>query len=116
MAGANYSFMQRIENTANDWVSHPELWRPVSWSPWYGPGGVTWQAELEGCTWAVRENPVPDQSTYTLLINGQELMDFDDWPWIWRRAIPLPTSQEPSLEVLAAAHLNTWGTGLEIDP
>jgi len=40
----------------------------------------------EGLLVGPREiNDFPDEPCYTVLINGDEVMHFDDWAWIWTR-------------------------------
>lgn len=67
------------------------LERVLQWQP--GPN-----AEIIYCTqvhdgagngsanhWAIRLNDFPQQPLYTLLLNGQPVLDFDDWPAAWQR-------------------------------
>jgi len=74
---------------ANDWLKHPGLWRPVGWRTASGADNIIVQATVGRHTWTVRLNDFPDEPCHTLLIDGDEIMHFDDWPWFWRRP-PLP--------------------------
>ena len=43
------------------------------------------EAEVGASRWAVRLNDFPEEPLHTVLIDGDEVMHFDDWPWIWTR-------------------------------
>lgn len=57
--------------------------------------GVTWGrgpdaewvfvAEVEGQRWQIRLGDFPAEAMYTLVVDGEEVMSFDDWPGAWRR-------------------------------
>ncbi len=76
-------------NVSGYWIRHPMLWRPVHWSTALGAGYIICEASVGSHTWTVRLNDSPDEPLHTLLIDGNEVMHFDDWPWFWRRP-PLP--------------------------
>ncbi len=42
-------------------------------------------AEFEGEKCLLRLNDFPDEHLYTLLVNGVEVTDFDDWSSRWTR-------------------------------
>lgn len=42
-------------------------------------------AEFEGEKCVIRLNDFPDEHLYTLIINGVEVTDFDDWSVQWTR-------------------------------
>ncbi len=44
-----------------------------------------WAAEVAGERWQVRLNDFPDEIMYSLLVNGELLGDFHDWPETWQR-------------------------------
>ena len=78
--------MRRVPfDTANNWLRHPRLWRPVPWRTASGEAYIMFEAEVGGSRWSVRLNDFPDEPCYTVLIDGDEVMHFDDWPWIWTR-------------------------------
>ena len=42
-------------------------------------------AEYEGEKCVIRLNDFPDEHLYTLIVNGVEIADFDDWSAQWSR-------------------------------
>jgi hypothetical protein len=56
----------------------------VSWSRTNDPAAL-WRARVGPQAWAVRVNDFPEDHLYTLLIDDQEVGDFDDWPIRWLR-------------------------------
>ena len=70
---------------ANDWLQHPKLLRPVPWRTASGKEHIMFEAEVEGLHWTIRLNDFPDEPAYTVLIDGDEVMHFDDWPPVWTR-------------------------------
>jgi hypothetical protein len=42
-------------------------------------------AQYEGEECVIRLNDFPDEHLYTLIVNGVELADFDDWSAQWSR-------------------------------
>ncbi len=42
-------------------------------------------AELGGKKCVIRLNDFPEENLYTLLVNGEEVAQFDDWPKPWVR-------------------------------
>jgi hypothetical protein len=44
-----------------------------------------WTTEADGGAWQVRLNDFPDDFMYTLMVDGQEIGGFHDWPETWRR-------------------------------
>jgi hypothetical protein len=42
-------------------------------------------AELEGERYVIRLNDFPDEHLYTLIVNGNEIVSFDDWSAKWTR-------------------------------
>ena len=51
----------------------------------HGENCIMFEAEVEGSRWTIRLNDFPDEPCYTLLINGDYMTHFDDWPAIWKR-------------------------------
>lgn len=83
------------------WANHqPEAWnkkyrgmdkkiqealeRPVSWKS-TGNLDFPWEAAVEGQTWQVGLNDFPDEMMYRLVIQGEVVGDFHDWPKLWQR-------------------------------
>lgn len=44
-----------------------------------------YKAVVDGETWTIRINDFPAEHLYTLLVNGRETENFDDWPASWVR-------------------------------
>jgi len=62
---------------------------PIRWEH-SGDGEFPYHAEIDGRTLTVRVNDFPAVPLYTLLVDGAELVDLDDWPTVWRRP-PVPS-------------------------
>jgi hypothetical protein len=62
--------------------------RPIAWEH-SGDGEFPYHAEVDGRLLTVRVNEFPAESLYTLIVDGAELVDLDDWPAQWRRP-PVP--------------------------
>lgn len=62
-----------------------EPWdREVTWGP--GPDTeLVYAAEVDGQRWTIRLGDFPDEALYTLIVDGEEVARFDDWPAAWRR-------------------------------
>ncbi len=57
---------------------------PIRWEH-SGDGEFPYHAEVDGRTLTVRVNDFPAAPLYTLIVDGAELTDLDDWPTVWRR-------------------------------
>jgi hypothetical protein len=78
--------MHRVPfSIANNWLWHPRLWRPVPWRTSSGNNHIQFEAGIGSSLWAIRMNNFPDEPCYTVLIDGEEVMHFDNWPWMWTR-------------------------------
>ena len=44
-----------------------------------------YEADVDGQHWQVRVGDFPAEALYTLLIDGQEVADYDEWPKAWKR-------------------------------
>ena len=56
--------------------------RPIDWRR-TGDGEVPYDAELDGRRWAIRINDFPAEPMYTLIVDGDEALTFDEWPVRW---------------------------------
>jgi len=56
----------------------------VTWSRTEDPV-VLWRAEVGTRRWAVRINDFPEEPLYTLIVDEEEVGDFDNWPPEWIR-------------------------------
>jgi hypothetical protein len=70
---------------ANNWADVPEVKRPIPWITAGGNEGICFSAEVNGRIWSLRLNDFPDEPAHTLLIEGEEILHFDDWPDFWAR-------------------------------
>ena len=57
---------------------------PVSWGP-TGRAEFPYETLVDGRHWLVRVNDFPADALYTLIVDGREAGDFDDWPGSWER-------------------------------
>ena len=60
------------------------LSRPASWRR-SGKAEFPYAASVAGQNWVIRLNDFPIDPMYTLLIDGGEVGNFDDWPSCWQR-------------------------------
>lgn len=66
----------------------PQAINPVVRSvKWVSTGNdvTLYRALVDGEEWAIRVNDFPDEHLYTLLVNGRESQQLDDWPACWSR-------------------------------
>ncbi len=56
----------------------------VRWKP-TGKPEFPYKAIVDGEVWTVRVNDFPVEELYTLIIDGQEMVEFNDWPKAWKR-------------------------------
>ncbi|MBL8484230.1 MAG: hypothetical protein JNJ60_18685 [Rhodocyclaceae bacterium] len=54
---------------------------------WRGTGNAItpYAADVDGLPWQLRINDFPAEPMYTLIVAGQEVEHFDDWPAAWRK-------------------------------
>ncbi|MGZ8843823.1 MAG: hypothetical protein ACXW18_09175 [Pyrinomonadaceae bacterium] len=57
----------------------------VSWIQTSNPS-FPYEANVNGDNLVVRLNDFPDQNLYTLLVNDEELANFDEWPQHWMKS------------------------------
>jgi hypothetical protein len=60
------------------------LARALDWQA-TGDPEQPWATEVDGARWKIRLGDFPDDFMYNLLIDGQEVGSFHDWPETWRR-------------------------------
>jgi hypothetical protein len=46
---------------------------------------LIYEAGVVGSSWIIRLNDFPDEPLYTLLINGEEIIHFNEWPVNWKK-------------------------------
>lgn len=69
---------------ADNWDDFPEYRVPgLVWrKKLIGGGYVT---KVKGKQWVVRINNFPDEPAYTLIVGGNEILHFSDWPSEWTK-------------------------------
>lgn len=70
----------------NEWSSHPELRRPISWLSTGDPGCPYFEV-VDGINREVliESSGEGEQTVYALTIGGAEVITFDEWPSFWHR-------------------------------
>ena len=58
-----------------------------------GDGEYPYRAQIKGKTFIIRVNDFPEEPIYTLLAEGKEIEDLEDWPPAWVRPIEKPGDQ-----------------------
>ena len=58
--------------------------KTIAWKPTTNPL-YPFAAEFEGEKCFIRLNDFPDEHLYTLIVNGKEIISFDDWSAKWSR-------------------------------
>lgn len=43
------------------------------------------EAEVEGQRWRIRIGDFPAEPMYTLVVDGEDALAFDEWPPTWQR-------------------------------
>ena len=71
-----------IANNRND---HSEICHPIEWDVGSGINGECYIASDNGKALCIRMNDFPEEPLYTLIINGEDIIHFDDWPKKWIR-------------------------------
>lgn len=70
---------------ADNWADFPGLnGRSIVWTA-IQTGDLIFSSEVDGAEWVVRINDFPSEPLYTLLINGVEVIHFNDWPKGWQK-------------------------------
>ncbi|MBA3540911.1 MAG: hypothetical protein H0T79_14965 [Deltaproteobacteria bacterium] len=72
--------------------------RAIAWDH-TGDGVVPYRATIDGRVHEIRINDFPAEPLYTLLVDGEEVEDLDDWPVAWTR----PATPQALLDKLANA-------------
>jgi hypothetical protein len=69
----------------SEWNELREFAQPISWQTAAGEKDIIFEAHSHGSLWQVRLNDFPDEPMYTLLVEGKEVVHFEDWPSFWVR-------------------------------
>jgi hypothetical protein len=71
-------------NVSNNWEEHRDLLRSVAWSTANGRERyIVFEAMVDGHQWFIRLNDFPEEPLYSLMVDGSEVIHFDEWPEIW---------------------------------
>jgi hypothetical protein len=57
---------------------------PIAWEDTRNPE-FPYRSFIAGRWWVMRINDFPAEPLYTLMIEGQEALDLEDWPAIWKK-------------------------------
>ncbi len=72
----------------DNWADVP-AYRPenLAWIMFDPPraDGVIYSSMVNGEEWLIRMNDFPDEPLYTLVVDGRDVIHFNDWPSEWRR-------------------------------
>lgn len=60
------------------------LGTPIAWTA-TDDLEMPWRATFGGRTLMLRMNDFPDETLYSLLVDGAVVGSFDDWPSVWTR-------------------------------
>ena len=60
------------------------LARPLAWDTG-ADAEHPYETQVDGQRWQIRINDFPAEVLYSLLVEGYEIMRFNDWPSAWRR-------------------------------
>lgn len=63
---------------------HSYLEEKVAWRRGKDPS-YPFEAEVDTDKLVIRLNDFPDETLYTLMVNDEEVLSFDDWPECWPR-------------------------------
>ena len=68
----------------NNWGDFPQLEYLFSWRKISAPDDdIVFTSEYEGFRLGVRLNDFPEEPLYSLLVDGNVVIHFDDWPDFW---------------------------------
>ncbi|MGC3989412.1 MAG: hypothetical protein QM796_06990 [Chthoniobacteraceae bacterium] len=90
---------QRVSlNISDNWDEHPELQRIVPWATASGRERyIVFESLVDGHDWLIRLNDFPDEPCHTVLIDGAEIIHFDNWPEFWGVRPPFPKGDAPNV-------------------
>lgn len=80
------------EDNWNDVLSYR---RPnLVWIRHREDGNIYYSSAVDGDTWIVRLNDFPDEPLHTLIVGGEEVIHFNDWPEEWSVQRPSESTTE----------------------
>lgn len=71
----------------DNWPDVPEYGaKPLSWKRLReAPDRYAFQTVVGSQVWKIRLNDFPDEPLYTLVVDGREIIHFNEWPMEWRK-------------------------------
>jgi hypothetical protein len=72
--------MTTMDNRCASWLRQSLRWQRT------GDAAFPYDIRTDVTTLILRLNDFPVEQQYTLIVNGEELCSFDDWPEAWDRA------------------------------
>jgi hypothetical protein len=69
---------------ASDYRGYLVVWEEMQWTQ---QDHCIYKTEFESCCWKIRLNNFPDEPLYTLLVNGKEVIHFNEWPIEWEKTV-----------------------------
>lgn len=68
-----------MSTKVTDYLAEKLVWRKTA-DPKH-----PYETNFDGEICIIRVNDFPDEHLYTLIVNGEEVADFDDWSAPWKR-------------------------------
>lgn len=68
-----------MSTKVTDYLAEKLVWRKTA-DPKH-----PYETNFDGEICIIRVNDFPDEHLYTLIVNGVEVADFDDWSTLWKR-------------------------------
>jgi hypothetical protein len=68
----NWEEFQRYDHVSVEWLKAHQ-------------SGFAYEAKVSSENWKLRMNDFPDEPLFTLIIDGDEILHFNDWPRAWKR-------------------------------
>lgn len=71
----------------DNWSDAPEYYgRRLTWEKLQGAvDRFVFQTRVGSQLWKIRLNDFPDDPLYTLVVEGQEVINFNEWPREWQK-------------------------------
>ncbi|MGL1901294.1 MAG: hypothetical protein OCC49_04090 [Fibrobacterales bacterium] len=78
--------MQKLPFTIQaNWKHLQGLQKDPKWKNTTQEKGIVYSALCSGINWNIRMNNFPDEPVYTLIVDDEEIIHFDEWPEFWKK-------------------------------